>query len=163
MQAECRHKQIIFILPFLLLFFCGLQDYTYSALCFFILSLHVLKFKFAYSIFYIKPRTISVVKCIDIALNSRAAWWSFFVIDGEKQINFQLYSIFNILVHTNCILTRQSVLPASFSSQSSVFEHDSLQICYALSVWEYIESVSNQHIECLGVEFVDSMTYFIVK
>ena len=80
MQAEYKHKKIIFILPFLLLFFCGLQDYTYSALCFFILSLHVLKFKFAYSIFYIKPRKISVIKCIDIALNSCAVL-SFFVID----------------------------------------------------------------------------------
>jgi tellurite resistance protein TehA-like permease len=35
MQAECKHKKMIFILPFLLLFFCGLQDYTYSAVCFF--------------------------------------------------------------------------------------------------------------------------------
>ena len=35
-----------FILPFLLLFFCGLQDYTYSALCFFFLSLQMLNFKF---------------------------------------------------------------------------------------------------------------------
>jgi hypothetical protein len=35
MQAECRHKQIIFILPFLLLFFCGLQDYTYSSNAYF--------------------------------------------------------------------------------------------------------------------------------
>ena len=106
MQAEYKHKKIIFILPFLLLFFCGLQDYTYSALCFFILSLHVLKFKFAYSIFYIKPRTISVVKCIDIALNSYAVLLSFVVIDGMElnKINIlsewrqtdQLSTLFNI-------------------------------------------------------------------
>jgi hypothetical protein len=43
MQAECKPKQIIFILPFLLLFFCGLHDYTYSALCFFFFSLHFVK------------------------------------------------------------------------------------------------------------------------
>ena len=40
---------------------------------------------FAYSIFYIKPQTISVVKCNDIALNSCAVLLSFFVIDGFKQ------------------------------------------------------------------------------
>ena len=86
MQAECRHKKIIFILPFLLLFFCGLKDYTYSALCFFFLSLHVLNFKFEScsishiqcSIFYIKPQKISVVKCNDIAFNSCAVLLSFF-------------------------------------------------------------------------------------
>ena len=108
---------------------------------------------FAYSIFYIKPQTISIVKYNDIALNSCAVLLSFFVIDGmetslfqqngDKQINFQIYSIFDILVHINCILTRQSVPPASFISQSSVSEHNtslyllcnfSLLICYALSV-----------------------------
>ena len=39
---------------------------------------------FAYSIFYIKPQTISVVKCNDIALNSCAVLLSFFVIDGME-------------------------------------------------------------------------------
>ena len=89
---------------------------------------------FAYSIFYIKTQTISVVKYNDIALNSCAVLLTFFVIDGmetslfqqngDKQINFQLYSIFDILVHINCILTGQSVIPTSFISQSSVSEHN---------------------------------------
>jgi hypothetical protein len=35
-------------------------------------------------IFYIKPQTISVVKCNDIALNSCAVLLSFFVIDGME-------------------------------------------------------------------------------
>jgi hypothetical protein len=39
---------------------------------------------FAYSIFYIKPQIISVVKCNDIALNSCAVLLSFFVIDGME-------------------------------------------------------------------------------
>ena len=39
---------------------------------------------FAYSIFYIKPQTISVVKCNNIALNSCAVLLSFFVIDGME-------------------------------------------------------------------------------
>jgi hypothetical protein len=52
MQAKCRHKRIIFILPFLLLFFCGLQDYTYSALCFIFLSLHVLNMELQKYIYY---------------------------------------------------------------------------------------------------------------
>ena len=39
---------------------------------------------FAYSIFYIKPQTISVVKCNDNALNSCAVLLSFFVIDGME-------------------------------------------------------------------------------
>ena len=41
---------------------------------------------FAYSIFYIKPQTISVVKCNDIALNSCAVLLSFFVIDGMEAL-----------------------------------------------------------------------------
>ena len=88
MQAECGHKKIIFILT--LLFFCGLQDYTYSALCFFFFKLTCVEFQvrimlhFAYSIFYIKPQTISVVKCNDIALNSCAVLLSFFVINGME-------------------------------------------------------------------------------
>ena len=39
---------------------------------------------FAYSIVYIKPQTISVVKCNDITLNSCAVLLSFFVIDGME-------------------------------------------------------------------------------
>ena len=90
MQAECKHKKIISILPFLLLFVCGLQDYTYSALCFFFIMFTCVEFQvrimlhFAYSIFYIKPQTISVVKCNDIVLNSCAVLLSFFVIDGME-------------------------------------------------------------------------------
>jgi hypothetical protein len=41
MQTECKHKKIIFILPFLLLFVYGLQDYTYSALCFFFFKVYM--------------------------------------------------------------------------------------------------------------------------
>ena len=41
MQAECKRKKIIFILPFLLLFVYGLQDYTYSALCFFFFKVYM--------------------------------------------------------------------------------------------------------------------------
>jgi hypothetical protein len=44
---------------------------------------------FAYSIFYIKPQTISVVKCNDIALNSCAVLLSFFVIDGMANAQLQ--------------------------------------------------------------------------
>ena len=90
MQAECRHNKIIFILPSLLLFFCGLQDYTYSALCFIFFRFTCVEFQvrimlhFAYSIFYMKPQTISVVKCNDIVLNSCAVLLSFFVIDGME-------------------------------------------------------------------------------
>ena len=89
MQAECKHKKMIFILPFLLLFFCGLQDYTYSAVCFFFMITCVefqvrIMLHFAYSIFYIKSQTISVVKCNDIALHSCAVLLSFFVIDGME-------------------------------------------------------------------------------
>ena len=90
MKAECKRKKIIFILPFLLLFFCGLQDYTYSVLCFFFFKFKCVEFQvrimlhFAYSIFYIKPHAISVVKCNDIALNSCAVLLSFFVIDGME-------------------------------------------------------------------------------
>ena len=39
---------------------------------------------FAYSIFYIKSQTISVVKCNDIALHSCAVLLSFFLIDGME-------------------------------------------------------------------------------
>ena len=90
MQAECRHKKIFSILPFLLLFVCGLQDYTYSALCFFFFMFTCVEFQvrimlhFAYIIIYIKPQTIAVVKCNDIALNSCAALLSFFVTDGME-------------------------------------------------------------------------------
>ena len=89
MQAECKHKKIIFILPFSLLFFCGLQDYTYSPFVSFFKFTCVefqvrIMLHFAYSIFYIKPQTISVVKCNDIALNSCAVLSSFFVIDGME-------------------------------------------------------------------------------
>ena len=90
MQAECKHKKIIFILPFLLLFFCGLQDYTYSGLCFFFFRFTCVEFQvrimlhFAYSMFYIKSQIISVVKCNDIALHSCAVLLSFFVIDGME-------------------------------------------------------------------------------
>jgi hypothetical protein len=51
-----------------LFLFCGLQDYTYSALCFFFFIFTCVEFQvrimlhFAYSIFYIKPQTISVVE-----------------------------------------------------------------------------------------------------
>ena len=83
MQAECKHKKIIFILPFLLLFFCGLQDYTYSPFVSFFKFTCVefqvrIMLHFAYSIFYIKSHTISVVKCNDIALNSCVVLLSFF-------------------------------------------------------------------------------------
>ena len=86
MQAECKHKKIIFILPFLLLFFCGLQYYTY----FFFFKFTCVEFQvrimlhLAYIILYIKPQTISVIKCNDIALNSCAVLLSFFVIDGME-------------------------------------------------------------------------------
>ena len=87
-----------FILPFLLLFFCGLQDYTYSALCFFFFKFTYVEFQvrimlhFAYNIFYIKPQTISVVKCNDIALNSCAVLLSFFVIDLTEAKQDQYFS-----------------------------------------------------------------------
>ena len=77
-------------MPFFLLFFCGLQDYTYSALCFFFFKVTCVEFQvrnmphFAYSISYIKSQTISVVKCNDIVLNSCAVFLSFFVIDGME-------------------------------------------------------------------------------
>jgi hypothetical protein len=47
---------------------------------------------FAYSIFYIKPQTISVVKCNDIALNSCEVFLSFFVIDLTEAKQDQYFS-----------------------------------------------------------------------
>ena len=65
--------KIILILPFVSFFMFTCVEFQVR------IMLH-----FAYSIFYIKPQTISVVKCNDIALNSCAVLLSFFVIDGME-------------------------------------------------------------------------------
>ena len=90
MQAECKHKKIIFILPFLLLFFLWFTRLYLFCPLFLFFMLTCVEFQvrimlhFAYSIFYIKPSTNSVVKCNDIAMNSCAVLLSFFVIDGME-------------------------------------------------------------------------------
>ena len=85
MQAECKHKKIIFILPFLLLFLLYLFCPMFLFFKFTCVEFPVrIMLHFAYSIFYIQPQTISVVKCNDIALNLCAVLLSFFVIDGMQ-------------------------------------------------------------------------------
>ena len=65
--------KIILILPFVSFFMFTCVEFQVR------IMLH-----FAYSIFYIKPQTISVVKCNDITLHSSAVLSSFFVIDGME-------------------------------------------------------------------------------
>ena len=72
MQAECRHNKIILILPFFLLFFVVYKIILILPFVPFFMFTCVefevrITLHFANSIFYIKPQTISVVKCNDIA------------------------------------------------------------------------------------------------
>jgi hypothetical protein len=104
---------------------------------------------FAYSIFYIKPQTISVVKCNDISLNSYAVLLSFFCSwwNGVKQDQYfsrmaTNRSTFNFIQYSTSWYILSVYQLGSLPSQlSSISEHDklcnfSLKICYALSVWE---------------------------
>ena len=73
--------KIILILPFVSFFMFTCVEFQVR------ITLH-----FAYSIFYIKPQIISVVKCNDIALNSCAVLLSFYVIDLTEAKQDQYFS-----------------------------------------------------------------------
>jgi hypothetical protein len=98
MQAECKHKKIIFILPFFLLFFFVFYKIILIRPLFLFFKFTCVEFQvwimlhFAYSIVYIKSQTITVVKCNDIALNSCEVLLSFFVIDVTEVKQDQYFS-----------------------------------------------------------------------
>jgi hypothetical protein len=108
-KLTCVEFQVRIMLHFAYsIFYIKPQTISYCFPLFLFFKLTCVEFQvrimlhFAYSIFYIKPQTISY--CFEFV-------WSFVVVfcnwwNGGKQINFQLYSIFDILVHINCILTR---------------------------------------------------------